>query len=56
MQWTWDPDKNRINQRKHYLSFETAQFVFDDPLAASRPDTGSEEERWRRIGNERQEP
>jgi uncharacterized protein len=44
LRWTWHDDKNRTNQRDHGLSFETAQLVFRDPLAASRrdPDTGEE--------------
>ena len=29
-QWTWDPDKNRENQRKHGIRFENAIRVFDD--------------------------
>jgi uncharacterized DUF497 family protein len=32
------------------LSFETAQLVFDDPLAVSVPDPYPDEERWRTIG------
>jgi len=32
------------------LSFATAQLVFDDPLALSRPDTRAEEERWQTVG------
>lgn len=27
----WDDDKNRINQRKHGISFEFASDVFNDP-------------------------
>ncbi|MBI1976293.1 MAG: BrnT family toxin [Candidatus Omnitrophica bacterium] len=27
----WDANKNRLNQRKHGISFELAQFVFLDP-------------------------
>lgn len=50
MPWAWDPDKNRTNQRKHGLSFETAALVFDDPLALSRLDATSEEERWQSVG------
>ena len=50
MRWAWDAKKNRDNKRAHGLSFETAQLVFDDPLAASRPDPSSEEERWQTIG------
>ena len=48
MRWTWDPNKNRANRRVHGLGFETAQLVFDDPLAASRPDPHPQ--RWRTIG------
>ena len=50
MRWTWDENKNRANQQKHRLSFETAQLVFDDPLAATWPDTSSVEERWHTVG------
>ena len=50
MRWTWDANKERINRRKHGLSFETAQFVFDDPLAASRQDPYPDERRWQTIG------
>jgi uncharacterized DUF497 family protein len=28
----WDEEKNRINQEKHGVSFEEAQFAFADPL------------------------
>lgn len=38
MDWVWSDEKNRTKQRDHRLSFETAQLVFDDPLAATRPD------------------
>jgi hypothetical protein len=49
--WTWDPEKSRANKRKHGISFETAQLVFDDPLALSRPDAGDhDEERWQTVG------
>ena len=51
MHWTWDPRKNRRNQRAHGLSFETAVLVFEDPLAASRPDPATEEERWQTVGS-----
>ena len=50
MRWTWDDEKNRTNTRDHRLSFETAQLVFRDPLAASRCDPDSSEERWQTIG------
>ena len=50
MPWTWSMDKDRQNRRKHGLGFETAQLVFDDPLALSQPDPHSGEERWRTVG------
>ena len=50
LRWTWDANKGRINRRKHGLSFETAQLVFDDPLAASRQDPYPHERRWQTIG------
>lgn len=50
MRWTWDNNKNNANRRKHGLSFETARLVFDDPLAVSKPDTSTAEERWQTIG------
>ena len=50
MLWTWDENKNLVNQQKHGLSFETARLVFDDPLMAHRPDPNADEERWHTIG------
>lgn len=50
MRWVWDDAKNKANKLKHGLSFENAQLVFDDPLAASRPDPYPDEERWQTIG------
>lgn len=38
MEWTWSPEKETANRRKHGISFATACLVFDDPLHASRPD------------------
>ena len=50
MHWTWDPAKDRVNRRKHGLSFDTAARVFDDPLALSQPDPSTDEERWQTVG------
>ena len=50
MRWTWDGKKDRHNRRVHGLRFETAQLVFDDPLAVSRPDHSASEERWQTVG------
>ncbi len=51
MRFEWNEQKNRANRRKHGVSFETAQRVFDDPLQLSRLGyEENEEERWQTIG------
>ncbi len=51
MRFEWDAAKNRANQYKHDLSFETAQGVFDDPLHLSVQDRVVDgEQRWQTIG------
>jgi uncharacterized DUF497 family protein len=50
VRWTWTDTKNRTNQRDHGLSFDTAQRVFDDPLAVSRPDPHPDGDRWQTVG------
>ncbi len=55
MLFEWDDEKNRINRKKHGVSFEEAQTVFDDPLALSSIDAkhSFDEERWLTIGMSR---
>ena len=51
MEFAWDERKNRVNRRKHRISFDTAISVFDDPFHVSRQDREVEgEERWQTIG------
>jgi uncharacterized DUF497 family protein len=51
VEFTWDERKNRVNKRKHGISFETAIPVFDDPFHVSRQDREEEgEARWQTIG------
>ncbi len=51
MKFVWDAAKNRSNQKKHRVSFETAQQVFDDPLHISKQDRlENGEQRWQTIG------
>jgi uncharacterized protein len=38
MKRPWDERKNRINKRKHGVSFELAYLVFDDPDAVTAED------------------
>ena len=52
MEYEWDPEKDRINQRLHGVSFAEASTVFLDPLAATVPDErfAVDEDRFRTIG------
>jgi len=51
MKFVWDAAKNSSNQKKHRVSFETAQQVFDDPLHVSKQDRlENGEQRWQTIG------
>jgi uncharacterized DUF497 family protein len=51
MQFEWNAQKNRENQLKHRVSFETATLVFNDPHALTVPDRiEGDEERWHTIG------
>jgi uncharacterized DUF497 family protein len=50
VRWTWNLAKNRDNKRKRGLSFETAQLIFDDPHALTRPDPFPHEDRWQTMG------
>src|SRR5437868_13932798 len=51
MVFAWDEKKNRINHRKHGVSFETAARIFEDPNVVSYTDRVVEdEERWHAIG------
>lgn len=49
--FSWDEAKNQSNIRKHGLSFQAAQLVFDDPGHVSRQDRiEGGEQRWQTIG------
>lgn len=50
MRWIWDPAKADANKRKHGVSFEVAQLVFEDLFALVEPDPHVGEQRWRTIG------
>ena len=38
MQFEWDPEKAKLNRRKHKVTFEEAVTVFYDPLSATFDD------------------
>ena len=48
----WDPNKGRLNRRKHGVTFEQAATVFRDPRAVSVFDDAhsGKEERWITMG------
>ncbi len=50
--WTWNARKNAANQVLHLVSFQEAQEVFGDPLAATRLDCehSDYEQRYHTIG------
>lgn len=52
MRFEWDHRKNEANKRKHRVSFEEAQEVFDDPLHVALLDQRFSyfEERWITVG------
>ena len=51
MEWTWDPDKNRDNLRKHCVTFEEAELVFEDTNNITTEDPYRYEQRWQTIGS-----
>lgn len=52
LRFEWDPAKNRINRRKHRVSFEEAQTVFFDEsaLLIDDPDHSGTEDRFILLG------
>jgi len=51
MIFAWDENKNRINRRKHGVSFEAAVRVFEEPTAVSYVERVVDgQERWHSIG------
>jgi len=52
MEFQWDPDKGRLNWRKHGVSFHEAATIFADPLSITYhdPDHSWAEARYITIG------
>ena len=50
--FAWDEGKNRINKKRHKLSFEVARLVFGDPFALTAEDYVDEngETRYQTLG------
>ena len=52
MRFEWDENKNRINKKRHHISFEYAARVWDDDGRIERfdHDHSIDEDRWITIG------
>src|SRR5690349_15281107 len=52
MAFEWDPNKAKLNLRRHGISFTEAATVFDDPLSDTSPDPdhSTDEDRFIIIG------
>ncbi len=46
MHWTWYPDKDAINRRKHRLPLSIGEVALADPLALTRNDTHPDGDQW----------
>ena len=55
MHFSWDPNKDRLNQTDHGVGFQEATTVFGDALALTVPDPDHsiDEERFVTIGQSR---
>ena len=52
IRFEWDEEKNKINQKKHGIDFETARLIFDDPFCVTFVESVSGGEgRWHAIGS-----
>ena len=55
MKFDWDPDKNEINLKKHGVSFDEAETVFENERAVTiyDEDHSDDEDRFKIIGMSR---
>jgi uncharacterized DUF497 family protein len=49
LDWTWDPEKDTQNRRKHGLPLSVAEVALADPLALSQPDPHPDGDRWNTL-------
>ena len=59
MRYEWSEEKNRLNQRKHGVSFELATLVFEDEqclVYVDRIDKHTGEQRWIALGKAQPTP
>ena len=57
MKFEWDRVKEKINIKKHKITFEQASYVFSDPFSLNRYDIehSNDEDRWVLLGKSFQE-
>ena len=55
MTFTWNPEKDAVNRRKHAVGFREAASVLEDPLSTTYPDPAHSrgERRYVTIGRSR---
>lgn len=46
MKWTWDPDKDRSNRKKHGLPLSLGEVGLADPLGLTQADPHPDGDRW----------
>ncbi len=49
LNFEWNKNKAKTNQRKHKVSFDEAKTVFDDPFLETFPDPAHSEDEQRNI-------
>lgn len=49
MKFQWNPQKARLNLRKHNVSFEEATTAFRDPLSVTAPDLSHSSDEYRFV-------
>jgi len=55
MTFSWDPEKDAVNRRKHAVGFRETASVLEDPLSTTYPDPAHSrgEQRYVTIGRSR---
>ncbi len=49
MEWTWSPEKDARNRKKHGLPLSIGEVALADPLALSQPDPHPDAGRWNTV-------
>ncbi len=49
LEWTWSPEKDARNRKKHGLPLSIGEVALADPLALSQPDPHPDAGRWNTV-------